>query len=117
MDVANSAPNYRYNTQISCNDLFRLFSVISAAEHDVLSVIKIPFEDQKTMYFDSGADGFPAYGLRPGSDVKAPYRLTFPEILYSAFALVGTVKMNTEQGGFVFAVVNPLETVSPDWKR
>lgn len=92
--------------------LIILYILFTADEHDLLSIIKIPFDDPATQYFASGADGFPAYGLLPGSDVKAPYRLTFPEILYKEFALVGTVKVNSEQGGFVFALVNPLETVS-----
>ncbi|KAI5694674.1 hypothetical protein M8J75_003140 [Diaphorina citri] len=92
-------------------DLVTSRNNVLAEEHDLLSVIKIPFEDPATMYFAPGADGFPAYGLLPGSDVKAPYRLTFPETLYKEFALVGTVKVNTAEGGFLFALVNPLETV------
>ena len=43
-------------------------------EHDLLQAIKVPFEDPRTQFFESGLDGFPAYGLRDGADIKAPYR-------------------------------------------
>lgn len=43
-------------------------------EHDLLQAIKVPFEDPRTQYFESGLDGTPAYGLRDGAEVKAPYR-------------------------------------------
>lgn len=34
-----------------------------------------------------------------------------PEKLYPEFTIQATVKLNTPEGGFLFAVVNPLETV------
>jgi collagen type XVIII alpha len=80
-------------------------------DHDILQAIKIPFDDPKTQFFDNGLDGFPAFGLRPGSDVKSPYRLFIPEKLFSEFSIVATVRPNTRDGGFLFSVVNPLETV------
>lgn len=89
-----------------------LFLVSDAIpDHDILQAIKIPFDDPKTQFFDNGLDGFPAFGLRPGSDVKSPYRLFIPEKLYSEFSIVATVRPNTRDGGFLFSVVNPLETV------
>lgn len=78
---------------------------------DILRAIKIPFDDKETQFFDNGFDGFPAFGLRPGSDVKSPYRIFIPEKLYSEFSIVATVRPNTRDGGFLFSVVNPLETV------
>ncbi|XP_069696749.1 collagen alpha-1(XV) chain-like [Periplaneta americana] len=83
----------------------------SIPEHDILQAIKIPFDDPKTQFFDNGLDGFPAFGLRPGSDVKSPYRLFIPEKLYGEFSIIATVRPNTREGGFLFSVVNPLETV------
>ncbi|XP_044735698.1 collagen alpha-1(XV) chain-like [Chrysoperla carnea] len=81
------------------------------AEHDLLQAIKIPFNDPKTQYFENGLDGFPAFGLRPGSDIKSPYRLFIPEKLYPEFSIVVTVRSLSREGGFLFAVVNPLDTI------
>lgn len=92
------------------NIAFRLFAD-SYQEHDILQAIKIPFQDLKTQFFDNGLDGFPAYGLRPGSEIKSPYRLFMPEKLYPEFSIVATVRPNTREGGFLFAVVNPMDTV------
>lgn len=80
-------------------------------EHDLIRAIKIPFEDPKTQFFDKGFDGFPAFGLLPGSDVKVPYRIILPEKLYPELTIQVTMKLNSQDGGFLFAVVNPLETV------
>ncbi|KAL4112297.1 hypothetical protein QTP88_016113 [Uroleucon formosanum] len=79
-------------------------------EHDLQTAIKVPFEDPQ-LYFDSGEDGFPAFGIKPGSDIKSPYRLFLPEKLYSEFSIVVNFKLNSMDGGFLFAVVNPLENV------
>ncbi|XP_063227469.1 collagen alpha-1(XV) chain-like [Bacillus rossius redtenbacheri] len=80
-------------------------------DHDILRAINIPFMDSKTQYFENGFDGFPAFGLRPGSDIKTPYRLLMPEKLYGEFSVLAAVSPNSKEGGFLFAVVNPLETV------
>lgn len=90
-----------------------MFSLIAdySLEYDLIRAIKIPFEDQKTQFFDKGLDGFPAFGLLPGSDVKVPYRIVLPEKLYPEFTIQATVKLSSQDGGFLFAVVNPLETV------
>lgn len=81
-------------------------------ESDLLTAIKIPFEDSRWQYFENGADGFPAMGMRPGSDIKSPYRLFLPDKFYSQFSIAFTLKLVDPIGGFLFAVVNPLETVS-----
>lgn len=82
-------------------------------EKDLLQAIKIPFDDPTTVYFDyGGPGGFPAMGLRPGSDIKSPYRLYLPERFYAEFSVTATVKLSPREGGFLFAVVNPLDTVS-----
>lgn len=80
-------------------------------EHDLIVAIKIPFDDNKNMYFSSGIDGFPAYGFRPGSKIVVPYRLYLPEKLYPEFVIVTTVQVESGDGGMIFAVVNPAETV------
>jgi hypothetical protein len=46
-------------------------------EHDLLQAIRVPFDDPRTQYFEAGLDGFPAYGLREGADIKSHYRFFF----------------------------------------
>ncbi|KAL1128964.1 hypothetical protein AAG570_013498, partial [Ranatra chinensis] len=82
------------------------------SEIDLLQAIKIPFEDPATQYFENGSDDFPALGVTPGSDIKCPYRLFLPERFFPQFSIEITAKLaNPDGGGFLFAVVNPLETV------
>ncbi|KAK7573626.1 hypothetical protein V9T40_010817 [Parthenolecanium corni] len=85
-------------------------AIIVDREHDLLKAINVPFDDPKTMYFDQGLDGFPAFGIMPGSDIKSPYRLTLPERFYPEFSVVCTVAVKSAPGGFIFAVLNPSET-------
>lgn len=80
-------------------------------EHDLLQSIKIPFVDPKTQFFENGFDGFPTFGMKPGSDIKTPYRLSLPERLYSDFSLIMAAKPASREGGVLFAVVNPLDTI------
>lgn len=89
---------------------YDIFYIIEK-EHDLLTAIKVPFENAHVMYFDQGLDGFPAYGILPGSDIKTPYRTLLPEQFYREFSIVCTVAAKSSQGGFIFAVVNPSETV------
>lgn len=67
--------------------------------------------DTKTQYFDYAPDGFPAFGLLPGSDVKKPFRVHMPERLYPEFSITAKIRHTSREGGFLFAVVNPLDTV------
>jgi collagen type XVIII alpha len=87
------------------------FSDCFSDEIDLQTAIKLPFDDPN-LYFDNGDDGFPAFGIKPGSDIKSPYRLFLPEKLYPEFSIVVNFKLNSANGGFLFAVVNPLENVS-----
>ncbi|XP_046659461.1 collagen alpha-1(XV) chain-like [Homalodisca vitripennis] len=84
---------------------------VDMTEKDLLQAIKIPFDDPNTVFFDYGLEGFPAMGLKPGSDIKSPYRLYLPERFYAEFSITATVKLASKEGGFLFAVVNPLDTV------
>ncbi|KAK4876611.1 hypothetical protein RN001_009117 [Aquatica leii] len=81
------------------------------AEYDILGALKINFQESKTQYIATSEDGFPAFGLKAGSDVKSPYRLFLPEKLFSEFSILARVQPTTRKGGYLFAVVNPLETV------
>ncbi|XP_065086473.1 collagen alpha-1(XVIII) chain isoform X7 [Ochlerotatus camptorhynchus] len=78
------------------------------AEFDLLLAIKIPPEDGIT--FVDGSDGFPAFGVASNADIKSPYRTILPEKL-TEFTIIATVRPGSRSGGYIFSVVNPLDTV------
>ncbi|KAL3275606.1 hypothetical protein HHI36_020359 [Cryptolaemus montrouzieri] len=81
-------------------------------EYDLLQAVEIPFLDPKTQYIDGeGHDGFPAFGFRAGSDVKVALRQILPEKLPAEFSIWISAKLKSRRGGFLFAVVNPYDTV------
>ena len=94
----------------------QIFVTIAGNEHNLLSAIVVPFT-QPGMYFDQGDDGFPAFGILPTSDIKEHYRVQLPLILYREFSIVCTVSVKSKAGGFVFAVMNPTETVNYSSRR
>ena len=82
------------------------------SEYDLLGAVKIPFQDPKTQYIDEdGHDGFPALGFKSGSDVKIAHRQILPEKLPAEFSILISAKPRSRKGGFIFAVVNPYDTV------
>ncbi|GJQ76939.1 hypothetical protein Trydic_g15136 [Trypoxylus dichotomus] len=81
-------------------------------ELDLLTAVKIPFEDSKTQYVDAeGSDGFPAIGFRTGSDVKMLWKAILPEKLFPEFSILIRAKPRSHNGGYIFAVVNSYENV------
>ncbi|KAF0301432.1 Collagen alpha-1(XV) chain [Amphibalanus amphitrite] len=77
----------------------------------LLDAIPVPFPEKSNLAFVEGEDGFPAYGFKKEHEVKRPYRLFLPERLPREFAVAVTVLLRSSDGGFLFAVLNPLETV------
>lgn len=71
----------------------------------------IPTTDNQDQYIDSGPDGLPAFGFRIGSEVKQPYRLCLPEKLPNEFTIVISIKPMTEETSYIFAVLNPFDTI------
>lgn len=67
--------------------------------------------DDKNHYITDGYDGFPSFGFRPGSEVKQPYRMYLPEKLPGEFTLVASFKPLSVKNSYLFAVLNPFETV------
>ncbi|XP_059470100.1 collagen alpha-1(XV) chain isoform X3 [Neocloeon triangulifer] len=80
-------------------------------EYELMQTIQIPLVDTKTQFFDQGFDGFPTHGMRPGSNIKSPYRVVLPEKMPPDFTIRMAAKPASREGGFLFAVVNPLDTV------
>ncbi|XP_057319843.1 collagen alpha-1(IX) chain-like isoform X3 [Microplitis mediator] len=67
--------------------------------------------DDKNQYIDDGLDGFLAFGFRPGSEVKQPYRLCLPEKLPAEFTIVATFRPMSSRTSYLFAVLNPFDTI------
>ncbi|CAH0546968.1 unnamed protein product [Brassicogethes aeneus] len=81
-------------------------------QYDLLDAVKIPFQDPKTQYIDEdGHDGFPAFGFKLGSDVKIAHRQLLPDKLPAEFSILISAKPRSRRAGFIFAVVNPYDTV------
>lgn len=83
---------------------------ISETIYDLLVTTVTPTDDLN-YYIDDGLDGFPAFGFRPGSEVKQPYRLYLPEKLPAEFTLLAIFKPISFRTSYLFAVLNPFETV------
>ncbi|KAG8316593.1 hypothetical protein J6590_047734 [Homalodisca vitripennis] len=69
--------------------------------------IEFPEPPDPSLTFDEeGPDGFPAYGLHPGSSVAVPYSDRFPPTFHPEFSITTTAKLKSPHGGFLFAVVD-----------
>lgn len=68
-------------------------------------------DNDKNHYIADGYDGFPSFGFRLGSEVKQPYRMYLPEKLPAEFTLVASFKPLSVRNSYLFAVLNPFETV------
>uniref|UniRef100_A0A1I8Q7N5 Laminin G domain-containing protein n=1 Tax=Stomoxys calcitrans TaxID=35570 RepID=A0A1I8Q7N5_STOCA len=77
------------------------------AEFDLLAMIN---ENLNGIEFDYAEDGFPAYKILQIADIKSPYRMILPERL-NAFAVQTTFMPTSAKGGYLFSVVDPLDTV------
>ena len=67
------------NTVYTDTDIFTLSMCLLFPEIDLLQAISIPFDDPKHVYFAEGLHGFPAFGLRAGSDLRTPHSLLLPQ--------------------------------------
>lgn len=87
-------------------DNYQLFTD-AIAEYDLLAMIN---ENLNGIEFDYAEDGFPAYKILQIADIKSPYRMILPEKL-NAFAIQTTFQTTSPKGGYLFSVVDPLDTV------
>ncbi|KYN14411.1 Collagen alpha-1(XV) chain [Trachymyrmex cornetzi] len=86
-------------------------NLLEQVVYDLMEASVSSMTDDNNLYMDDGVDGFPAFGFRPGSEVKQPYRLYLPEKLPAEFTLVATFKPTSFRTSYLFAVLNPFETV------
>ena len=82
---------------------FFLFEILISdgelsASHDLLKAIEIPLRDETTINFTPGSDGFPAFVLFHGHDIKIPHKILLPEKLYLNFSIMATVKPESNEG-------------------
>jgi hypothetical protein len=71
------------------------------SEINLLDAINIPF-DTSFIDYVSGIDNFPAFLIKKGAFIQKPYRLIFPEVFYTNFSIVVTLKL-IGSGGFLFS--------------
>lgn len=87
------------------------FVFFSATRYDLLEAVLSEIDEEKNIYISDGYDGFPAFGFQPGSELKQPYRMYLPEKLPAEFTLEATFKPMSSKNSYLFAVLNPFETV------
>ncbi|VDN32399.1 unnamed protein product [Gongylonema pulchrum] len=95
-------------------ELFRILkNAISDTESDVdlLVPLKSALNDRAELYKAKGLEGFPAVGIKRGIEIVVPYRQYLPRKFFRNFAFTAVVRPDDRQGGYLFAVVNPLDTV------
>lgn len=76
-------------------------------EYDLGAAITVPNEG---VLIVDGTDHFPAFRVTATADIKAPLLFVLPERLYE-FALMATIRPDTQPDGYLFSVVNPLDTM------
>ena len=84
---------------------------VLATRFDLLEAVISEIDEEKNIYISDGYDGFPAFGFQPGSELKQPYRMYLPEKLPAEFTLEATFKPMSNKNSYLFAVLNPFETV------
>ncbi|XP_013412500.2 collagen alpha-1(XXII) chain-like, partial [Lingula anatina] len=79
-------------------------------ESDLLQAIDVrPLTPHVT--FISGFDGYPAFQIKHNADIQKPVLSYLPKVLFAEFSILVTVKQFSAEGGFLFAVVNPMSNV------
>ena len=67
-----------------------------------MKAIELPFRDESSITFGPGTDGFPAFVLSEGHDIKLPHKLLLPDKLDSNFSLLVTVKPDKVEGNAIY---------------
>lgn len=79
-------------------------------EIDLLQAIRQPLQDP-SVYHTKGQEGLPGFGFRKGHKIVVAYRLYMPKQFFRDFSILATVRPDADEGGYVFAVVNPFDTI------
>ena len=117
-------PTYEYEMNVQCYVRF-LYYFSDVEEVDLLQAITIPFEDPKHVYFAEGdkrrrtmgagdGGGFvaPSFGIRSGSNIMTPFGLLYADRrMFDRYEISARVKPADDQGGFLFAILDPMDRV------
>ncbi|XP_055707831.1 collagen alpha-1(XV) chain isoform X2 [Phlebotomus papatasi] len=76
-------------------------------EYNLLDAVALPNDG---VAFITDNDNFPVLNIQKEADIKTPYRLILPERL-NDFLINGLIRLESLSGGYIFSVVNPLETI------
>lgn len=76
-------------------------------DFNILSAINMPVDG---VSFADSADSYFAYAIDSSADLKSPYRTVLPEMLYD-FTVTAIFRTDSQRGGYLFSVVNPLDTI------
>ncbi len=79
-------------------------------EIDLLRAVKHPVQDPLIKHVPA-LDGLRAIHFSRGSTVVTPYRMFMPKRFFRDFAITATVRPDDDVGGYLFALVNPFDTV------
>lgn len=81
--------------------------VDTTQEIDLLRALGVPNQRGTGVTYTVGVDGYPAFQLSSGADIRETAGAYFLRPLYAEFAIVMTIRPYTRSPGYIFAVVNP----------
>lgn len=81
------------------------------SEIDLLRAIGIPDEKTPGVTYTTGVDGYPTFLITSLANIREPVQMLFNQPLYSEFSISITLQPYKREGGFIFAVVNPYQTI------
>uniref|UniRef100_A0A158P5Y1 LAM_G_DOMAIN domain-containing protein n=1 Tax=Angiostrongylus cantonensis TaxID=6313 RepID=A0A158P5Y1_ANGCA len=80
-------------------------------EVDLLVPVESALNSDPRVFRAKGIDSLPAIGIQRGVEIAVPYRLYLPRRFFPQFSLLASVKPMDRRGGYLFAVVNPYDTL------
>ena len=81
-----------------------------AIEVDLLQPIGIPLDD--SINYVKGKEGLPAFELTERTDLKVSASVVSDQDkLFADFSVLMTIKPYEQRGGYLFAIVNPFDTI------
>ncbi|WKX90917.1 hypothetical protein Q1695_009623 [Nippostrongylus brasiliensis] len=80
-------------------------------EVDLLVPVESALNSDPRVFRAKGVDGLPAIGIQRGVEIAVPYRLYLPRRFFPQFSLLASVKPMDRRGGYLFAIVNPYDTL------
>ncbi|KAK6727999.1 hypothetical protein RB195_005574 [Necator americanus] len=80
-------------------------------EVDLLVPVESALNSDPRVFRAKGIDSLPAIGIQRGVEIAVPYRLYLPRRFFPQFSLLASVKPMDRRGGYLFAIVNPYDTM------